>query len=101
MAFTPRKTPPAPWITKAPKQWNRKKPAFNYQGRKWRNISKQFRINNPLCAQCQKEGRTTPSQVTDHIKPISQGGDAWDANNYQALCIECHNKKSRTEHHQK
>lgn len=98
MAFIPRTSNRPRQLQPMPKRWAKAKPEFNYQGRKWRNMSQQHRINNPLCAHCQKQGLTVPATVTDHIKPISQGGDAWDINNFQSLCESCHNKKSRSEH---
>jgi len=31
----------------------------------------------------------------DHIQPIAAGGDMWDKNNLQTLCVECHKKKTK------
>lgn len=39
-----------------------------YDGR-WTRYSKQYRIQHPLCAICEREGRLTATQVTDHIIP--------------------------------
>ena len=33
--------------------------------------------------------------VADHIKPIALGGDEWDINNLQTLCLLCNKKKTR------
>jgi len=30
----------------------------------------------------------------DHIKPLAQGGEAFNENNIQILCRECHGKKT-------
>lgn len=68
-----------------------------YHTHRWRRVSEVYRANNTLCAQCSKEGRVTPSEVTDHIHPIHKDGDPWDTDNFQALCSECHNKKSAKE----
>jgi 5-methylcytosine-specific restriction endonuclease McrA len=36
-----------------------------------------------------------PSQlIADHIIPIALGGDEWDINNIQTLCIKCNKKKT-------
>lgn len=32
--------------------------------------------------------------VMDHIKPIALGGDEWDINNLQTLCIDCNKIKT-------
>lgn len=50
----------------------------------------------PLCRLCLAEGRTTATEVVDHIKPLSEGGS--DArSNKQGLCIACHDAKSKGE----
>jgi 5-methylcytosine-specific restriction endonuclease McrA len=36
-----------------------------------------------------------PPFVADHIKPIALGGDEWDLNNLQSLCIFCNKVKTR------
>ena len=48
---------------------------------------------------CQAEGRVTPAQVTDHIKP-HKGDEAlfWDVSNWQSLCKQHHDRhKQRIE----
>ena len=67
---------------------------------RWSKLSKQFLLNNPLCAMCLKLGKVTPSTVTDHIVPHK--GDEklfYDMeNNCQALCKKCHDShKARQE----
>jgi hypothetical protein len=52
----------------------------------WRETAKRYRINNPLCEECRRQGRLEEAVVTDHIIPIKQGGAIWDERNYQALC---------------
>jgi 5-methylcytosine-specific restriction endonuclease McrA len=32
--------------------------------------------------------------VADHIVPIALGGDEWDINNIQTLCLECNKEKT-------
>lgn len=65
-----------------------------YQSYKWRKKSKDYRLKHPLCVHCLKEGRTTISQMVDHIIPISKGGDKFNDNNLQALCNKHHAKKT-------
>lgn len=65
-------------------------------GSRWRKISKIFRGEHPCCVQCLADGRgDVPSQVVDHIVP-HRGNDLlfWDEANWQALCAECHNRKT-------
>jgi len=65
-----------------------------YNSKKWRKFAHQIRKDNPLCKICLDEGRTTPSQMVDHIKEINRGGSEWDISNLQALCKKCHAKKT-------
>jgi 5-methylcytosine-specific restriction protein A len=80
-----------------------KKPAFEnmnkdnysfYNSRSWRKLSKNYKLKHPLCVHCKERGIVTPSQVTDHKRPIDKGGAKWDSSNFQALCHRCHNKKT-------
>ncbi len=34
----------------------------------------------------------------DHIKSITDGGDMWDQNNMQSLCVQCHEAKTLADH---
>ena len=65
-----------------------------YNSSRWRRYSKGLRKNHPLCEHCLKKGVTSPSEVVDHIHPISKGGDVWDRDNLQMLCHKCHNTKT-------
>jgi 5-methylcytosine-specific restriction enzyme A len=54
-----------------------------------------FLAQHPLCAQCEREGRTTPATDVDHIQ--AHRGDpallrAWS--NLEALCHACHSRKT-------
>lgn len=33
--------------------------------------------------------------IVDHIKPIAIGGDQWDLNNVQTLCLQCNKIKTK------
>ncbi len=37
------------------------------------------------------------ASVVDHVVPIKDGGERFDAANLQALCVSCHNRKTATE----
>jgi 5-methylcytosine-specific restriction enzyme A len=65
---------------------------FYHSGR-WKKESYLFRQENPLCAQCQREGFTEPSQVTDHIVPKDICADPWDKSNWEPLCKKHHSRK--------
>jgi len=77
-------------------QWEGKNLAF-YQSPVWRNLARAKRQRNPICEGCYKEGRVTPGEMVDHIKPIQQGGDPLSWDNLQTLCNSCHGRKSQKE----
>jgi 5-methylcytosine-specific restriction protein A len=66
-----------------------------YNNASWRNYSKRIRQSSIVCVNFRECAGM--AQVVDHIKPISLGGDFWDANNHQCLCHSCHNRKSQKE----
>jgi len=80
-----------------PKAWDR--PNKNYKrmgGRKLQTINKLFMRDNPLCVECLKHGIHTLATVRDHIIPLAEGGEDTTENS-QALCKQCHDKKTREE----
>ncbi|MDP2338045.1 MAG: HNH endonuclease signature motif containing protein [Bacteroidota bacterium] len=70
-----------------------------YHSTAWRKLTKAYRRAHPLCecAECQLRVVPLPSEHTDHIVPVKDGGEplAWD--NLQALNRVCHNRKSAKE----
>lgn len=54
---------------------------------------------NPVCVICATKGLIVSATVSDHIRPVRQGGDPWDWSNRQALCDTCHASKSGREAH--
>jgi 5-methylcytosine-specific restriction protein A len=68
-----------------------------YNSRAWRNLRKRFLNNNPLCIVCEREDIITVATVADHVKAMSQGGEAMDEGNLQPMCKKCHNSKSSHE----
>lgn len=66
--------------------------------RAWEKASAAFALENPLCAECLRNGLLTAGQVTDHIIPHK--GDMelfWDRSNWQRLCKPCHDEKTARE----
>ncbi|HMO86434.1 MAG TPA: HNH endonuclease [Lacipirellulaceae bacterium] len=61
----------------------------------WTKAAAAFRKANPLCAECQRQGRTTPAYCVDHIIPHrGDPGLFWAADNWQSLCRSCHATKT-------
>ena len=77
--------------------FNRAGESKQYHTRRWRKARLNYLKTNPLCKTCEAEGRTTAATVLDHIKPVNQGGEFWNADNWQGLCAQHHNIKSAKE----
>lgn len=60
---------------------------------KWRSLRKQQLTKQPLCVYCERKGLITKATIADHIKAVRLGGEFWDINNLQSLCVNCHNAK--------
>lgn len=58
-------------------------------------LAKWHKSQNPFCVACD----TGLAEVTDHIKPVNEGGAMWDISNLQSLCRTCHAVKSGKEAH--
>lgn len=56
----------------------------------------QVLVEEPLCRECLKHDRVSPTQVADHIVPKAEGGSD-DRNNYQGLCRPCDARKTACE----
>ena len=76
-----------------------------YKGRTLQRERARLFSANPLCVECERQGRVTVATIRDHIIPLAEGGQD-TADNIQGLCEECHNKKTLAEskrgrqHHQ-
>lgn len=71
---------------------------YLYNTGRWKTLRKQFLQNYPLCEECKAKGTVKAAVVVDHIKPHK--GDErlfWDESNWQALCKECHDRKTAKE----
>ena len=61
------------------------------RGSKWRRLRKKLlKAVGYRCSKCGIPGRLE----VDHIIPLHDGGAAYDENNLQVLCRECHFIKS-------
>lgn len=68
---------------------------------------KVFMRDNYLCVKCKKKGNPNDvvgfqnndkGLVADHIIPIALGGEQWNINNIQTLCINCDKSKTKIDH---
>lgn len=68
-------------------------------GHAWRKAREGFLRSHPLCVMHQRQGKSVPATVVDHITPHrGDMGLFWDKGNWQALCAACHDSaKQRLE----
>lgn len=67
-------------------------------GHRWQKYRAGFLSSHPLCASCERQGKITAAVVVDHITPHKGDQELfWVMSNHQALCEECHNRKTATE----
>ena len=66
------------------------------RGRKWQAIRRSVLTESPLCVACLRGGTVRAADEVDHIKPLHQGGTD-ERDNLQALCSDCHARKTITE----
>jgi len=66
-----------------------------YSTNAWSKLSRQYKINNPLCVMCLDRDITRVVKYVDHKIPILIDYNLrLDVNNLQSLCAKCHAKKT-------
>lgn len=71
---------------------HRRDPRINARyDERWRRVRALYISAHPLCEECGKHGKLTPSQEVHHILPLADGG-THDETNLMALCKSCHSK---------
>lgn len=70
-----------------------------YNTQRWRDIRDWKMVSEPLCEECLKHNKTTPSEEVHHIKsfmttddPIKRSNLAYNYDNLMSLCKKCHQK---------
>jgi 5-methylcytosine-specific restriction endonuclease McrA len=65
-----------------------------YESARWRKLRHLKLRESPLCALCPSEARR-PATDVDHILPVQEHPElAWNWDNLQSLCHECHSRKT-------
>ena len=60
----------------------------------WEGIREVILARDKKCAVCNFKGDYFNPLQVDHIKEFAAGGDLWDENNLQVLCLNCHKRKT-------
>ena len=63
----------------------------------WRQLRLTILEREPICRTCRYVDRISRATQIDHIRPVTAGGDFYDAENLQPLCASCHSSKSAKE----
>jgi len=63
----------------------------------WQRLRAYKLANNPLCEECEADGKTRPAREVHHIRPFHGLSDTLrlDYANLQSLCSECHRRKAK------
>ena len=74
---------------------DRKTAAERGYGKRWNRERKLFLVAHPFCCEHLKEHRYVAATVVDHIIPHRGNPELmWNKDNWQALCKECHDRKT-------
>ncbi len=98
MTLAPNSTPPPMPKTTPPLSENHDRADYHrslgwfYSSGRWRRLRRLILAAHPLC---QAPGCYREATDVDHIIPMAAGGPALDADNLQALCHECHSRKTQ------
>lgn len=60
-------------------------------GRAWKRIRDRYIKAHPLCEECKRNGKLTPSEEVHHVVPFREGGTHKESN-LMALCKSCHSR---------
>lgn len=86
-----------PWDSQAKQKaagaYVRPRSADPYHTNRWTRLSRAFREEHPLCAECLRNGIVKAAEVVDHIVPWPICGDFYDRSNLQSLCADCNRAK--------
>ena len=74
-----------------------------YATTKWRKLRLSHLMKHPLCERCEKAGKVVPAIDVHHIisfmtgkTPLDKKALAFDPNNLESLCKECHQKEHQS-----
>lgn len=64
-----------------------------YNSARWKYLRHMVLFEHPICQHCEN----ALAVDVDHITPIEQGGQPYERANVQALCKQCHGRKTKRE----
>lgn len=99
MPWAPKQHRPYPARPRDERLWASRRAEYRkwYQCARWRRLRQLVLNEQPLCAECQKQGRLTPATAVDHIEPhLGDIEKFYSRENLRALCGPCHSRKTAT-----
>ena len=98
MPYAPKTFRPKHAVEQRRVQRSDKKADPFYMSIPWRRLRDVVRAEEPCCRECEKQGRTTPTEHVDHIIPRRTRPDLeLVRENLQGICRACHNAKTAVE----
>ena len=65
-----------------------------YATSRWRGVRAEVMLRDGfICVRCYLEGRRSPGKIVHHRIPLKSGGEAFDPNNLELLCHDCHERE--------
>lgn len=70
-----------------------------YNSKKWRQVAADYKKKSGgICERCKKKGLYVPAKIVHHkihlnSKNIKDPSVAYNFDNLEALCLDCHNKE--------
>lgn len=68
-----------------------------YHTARWQRVRTMKLRRNPMCEECERQGRTTEAVDVHHKHAVRDGGDVFNLDNLEALCKACHGRETRRE----
>jgi 5-methylcytosine-specific restriction protein A len=72
-----------------------------YNSKRWRATRAYVLMENPFCVHCEAKGKVTAATDVDHIQNLGtiyimgNHEEAYNVDNLQGLCKQCHGTKTR------
>ena len=82
------------------RRYDAKRESNELHTRQWRRFRLWFLSRHPMCAECERRGRSTVSNEVHHKRPRQTHPElAYDEMNCEGLCKPCHTRESNRERH--
>lgn len=71
-----------------------------YQSKRWKQVRASKLIDNPLCEECQRNGRIEAATHVHHKQEIKAVPELrFEPDNFESLCASCHSRHHAEKQH--